>query len=71
MRAALAALFDSRAWIALSIACSLYALYEGISKIVEGEPVEGILDLVLTVVFTVNFVNRFRVLGGYFRRLVR
>ncbi len=63
-------LFNSRGWIALSIGCSLFALYEAIEKTATGHPIEGILDLVLAVVFIINFLNRFRTLALYFKRLV-
>jgi len=63
-------LLDSRPWIALSIGCSLFAAYEGVTKIVAGNEIEGALDLILTVVFVVNFVNRFKAITGYVEKLL-
>jgi hypothetical protein len=62
---------ESRPWAVLSIGCSLFALYEGIVKIAGGHPIEGLLDLVLTTVFVVNFLNRFKALGGYIEKVVK
>jgi hypothetical protein len=63
-------LLDSRPWLALSIACSLFALYEGVTKLVSGDSIEGALDLVLAAVFTVNLVNRFKALTAYVNKLL-
>ena len=62
-------LLNSRSWIILSIGCSLWAVYEGIVKIIAGYDIEGVLDLVLAAVFTVNFINRLRMLGAYVGKL--
>ena len=64
-------LVESRSWAALSIGCSLFALYEGIQKIIAGQAIEGALDLVLLIVFVVNFLNRFKALGIYVEKLVK
>jgi hypothetical protein len=63
-------LLDSRPWIVLSIGCSLFAAYEGVTKIVAGNEIEGALDLLLTAVFVVNFVNRFKAITGYVDKLL-
>ncbi|MBI1777864.1 MAG: hypothetical protein HYR63_21200 [Proteobacteria bacterium] len=67
---ALSDLLDSRPWIVLSICCSLYALYEGVARILAGDTIEGVLDLILMIVFIVNFVNRFKALARYAEKLV-
>ncbi len=59
-----------RPWIALSIGCSLFALYEGITKLVEGHEIEGILDLLLLIVLVVNYANRFKALARYVDKLI-
>jgi hypothetical protein len=58
-------------WSVLSLACALYGLFEAIRQLIAGRTVEGLLDLVLLIVFLVNFVNRFTAIGRYFRRLQR
>ena len=63
-------LLDSRPWIALSIGCSLFALYEAVVKMVAGQTIEGVLDAVLAVVFVINFVNRFKALTAYVNKLL-
>jgi hypothetical protein len=69
MAKALNALFNSRPWLVLSIACALFALYEGGAKILTGHEFEGLSDLVLFIVLVVNFLNRFKIIGGYVERL--
>ncbi|HXP31361.1 MAG TPA: hypothetical protein VN832_09750 [Stellaceae bacterium] len=62
-------LLNSRLWVALSLACALFALYEAAAKIVAGDDIEGALDLVLFFVLLVNAINRVKIIGGYVRRL--
>jgi hypothetical protein len=69
MLRASAAFLKSRPWTVISIACALFALYEGATKILGGHAVEGISDLILFAVFLVNFVNRFKIIGGYVKQL--
>ena len=63
-------LLHSRTWIALSLACSLFALYEGVEKIVAGDEIEGILDLVVMAVITINLVNRVKIVSDYIDKLL-
>ena len=62
-------LFRSKSWVAISVACSLYALYEGVEKLWTGDPVEGAFDFVLTAVLVINLVNRSHGLAGYAKKL--
>lgn len=62
-------MLKSRAWVALSLACAVYALYEAATEMIAGHGLEGLADILLTVVFLINFINRFKSISGYVRRL--
>ena len=70
MRRTLNDLLTSRPWIALSIGCSLFALYEGVTKLLAGHEIEGLLDLLVLIVLVINYVNRVKALARYVDKLV-
>ena len=65
----LSSLLESRPWLVLSIACALFALYEAVTKLIAGDEIEGVLDLVVTAVIAVNAVNRVKIIAQYFDKL--
>lgn len=63
-------LLHSRAWLALSLVCALFALYEGVEKIVAGDELEGILDFVVMAVIAINAINRIKIVADYLDKLL-
>lgn len=69
MVAMLVRLLNSRIWIALSIVCLFFALYQSIEKTIEGKEIEGVLDFLVMLVIAVNLVNKLKMLTTYVEKL--
>lgn len=69
MAALVGRILNSRIWIALSIVCLFFALYEAIEKTIEGNEIEGVLDFLVMLVIAVNLVNKLKMLAMYVEKL--